>query len=141
MALALAVVMMVGNVVIAIVRRGAGVRLATTERLAKAASASTATHTAEIAKLKDDLLEHEHRINDLDERISVTDPNLKPRDERLSRLEASIAEEKAARDARHQRQATEDLKLVATLTRLETNLANLKERVEEASSNGSRRRN
>ena len=129
---------MAGSVVLALVRRGSNAKAVTAEKNAKTALDVARGFQAEIATLKDYSEEHEARINDLDERVSNTDPHLRPRDDRLSKLEAMITEEKAAREARHREHATQELKLVATLTRMETNLENLKERVEDIS-NGRRR--
>ena len=96
---------MAGSVVLALVRRGSNAKAVTAEKNAKTALDVARGFQAEIATLKDYSEEHEARINDLDERVSNTDPHLRPRDDRLSKLEAMITEEKAAREARHREQA------------------------------------
>ena len=137
-AIALAVIAVVGNVTLALVRRGSSSKAITAEKKANDALALAAKHTVEIATLHDHREEHEARINDMDERFSREDPGIRRAEHRLDVLERQSAEEKAAREQRHREQAAQDLNLVATLTRMETNLSNLKERVEDLS-NGRRR--
>lgn len=130
----------VSLVLLALIRRGANAKVSTAERIAKEALALAQGHTAKLAEVDDQLTEHTERINDLDERLSATDPNLKHRDDRLDRLESSLAEEHRAREERRREQATQELKLVETLTRIETNLSNVTKQVENNGSNSGRSR-
>lgn len=127
-------------VLLALIRRGSHAKVVIAERIAKEALALAQAHTAKFGEVEDQLTEHTERVNDLDERISATDPNLKHRDDRLDRLESSLAEEHRAREERRREQATQELKLVETLTRLETNLSNVTKQVENNGSNSGRSR-
>lgn len=117
---------------LAIIRRGSNARVLKVEKTVSAAVAKWSSLEKQVAEHEDLCAEHGARINDLDERISATDPNLRSRDVRLNKIEQDIAEEKAAREKRREAQATQDLELTRTLSAMGENLKHLKERIDEA---------
>lgn len=130
----------VSLVLLALIRRGSNAKVTTAERIAKEALALAQGHTAKFAEVDDQFTEHTERINDLDERMSATDPHIKTRDDRLDRIERSMTAESTAREERRKEQATQELRLVETLTRIETNLTNVTKQVENNGNNAGRRR-
>lgn len=125
---------------LAVIRRGSNARVLKVEKVVSAAVSKWQATEKMVAEHEELCAEHGARINDLDERISATDPNLRSRDVRLDKIERDITEEKAAREKRRETQATQDLELTRTLTAMGANLAHLKERIDEAHHAAPRRR-
>lgn len=126
-------------VLLGLIRRGSNAKAIAAEKTAKEALALAQAHATKLVAIDDQLTENQERINDVDERLSNTDPNLRSRDERMDRIEKNLQADQQMREERRKEQANQELKLVETLTRLETNLINLTKQVEDG--NRGRRRN
>lgn len=83
-----------------------------------------------IAELQEINNEHSDRLNQADDRTSLTEPHIKSVLERLVKLEHDLSHERSAREARREAQTQQDLELAKTLGRMDEALRNLSKQVE-----------
>jgi hypothetical protein len=86
------------------------------------------------------LTEHGVRLDELEQLIEATDPDVQSRNDRITKLEQEMAQERAAREQRRETQATADTNLAVAFARLDESLKNIKAQVESHNGNGRRSR-
>lgn len=129
--LALAALATIGNIVLAVVKRNSGARIAAIDRLAKATAVKVDALAAKLEGIDAKTGEHKSLIEDIDERVSS--PEMSGRgqiENRLGALERSVAAETAAREQRREAQHKQELELAVQLTRMSENVKTLAQQVE-----------
>lgn len=121
---------MVGSIILAIVRRGGGTKSVALAKKVDSHSSSLTEHGKSLAEHKATLAEHGVRLDELEQLLEATDPDVHSRNERIAKLEAEMATERAAREARRETQATADTNLAVAFARLDESLKNIKAQVE-----------
>jgi hypothetical protein len=131
--IALALITSFGNVVLAVIRRGNGAKLAATERVAKSAQADAKAALEKVTTYEVELAKHAATVDDFDKRVSAppTEPAsmLSVRD-RVERFEQELQRERVAREGRLERQHEQDIKLGRELERMSTNISNIQKQLE-----------
>jgi uncharacterized membrane-anchored protein YhcB (DUF1043 family) len=139
-AIVLALIATVGNVVLAVVRRGGDTKVASAERAAKAAQdkakeleARLDKHEAKVAQHELSIAEHDATIDTVSTRVSAPPtepPTLISMRDRVARLEQDLSAERAAREARVSAQHTQDIEIATQFARLSENVKTLTQQVE-----------
>ena len=130
---------MVGSIILAIVRRG-GPKSAVTAKTVTSHGATLTEHGKTLSEHTARLEEHGVRLDEMEQLLEATDPDVHSRNERLAKLEADMATERAAREARRETQAIADTNLAVAFARLDESLKNIKAQVESHNGNARRSR-
>lgn len=130
---------MVGSILLAIVRRG-GPKNAVTAKTVTSHGATLTEHGKTLSEHTAMLDEHGVRLDEMEQLLEATDPDVHSRNERLAKLEADMATERAAREARRETQAIADTNLAVAFARLDESLKNIKAQVESHNGNARRSR-
>lgn len=128
---ALAGLATIGNIILAIIRRNSGAKVAAVEKVAKAAQAKAQETAARLDAFDAKTGEHKVRIDDIDERISTPSPSSRQLEQRLSALERAHEAERETREARRETQHKQEVELAIQLTRMGENVKTLAQQVEK----------
>ncbi len=122
---------MLTTIITSLIRSRSGAKVATLTKQVADINNTLTSHGQSIGEHTTRLDEVDDHLGNLETRINETNPNLRTRDERMTKIENDIAEDRAERARRREEQFKSDLALTTTLTEMGTNLKYLKERIEE----------